>query len=50
MRYYYRTKDKTQYWSLKSPDFEGDANIVSIDEQEFNEHLNEQPKQESEGE
>ena len=39
MRYYYKTKDGSCYWSLRTPDFKDDDNIIEITKEEFNEHL-----------
>ena len=41
MRYYYKTKDNSAWWSLKTPDFANDSDKVAITEQEWNAHLEE---------
>lgn len=41
MRFYYKKKDETEWYSLKSPDYKNNDDYVEITEKEWQDHLEE---------
>ena len=46
MRFYYKKKDGTGWFSLKTPDFEGNDDYIRITEKEWEDHIKELEAQE----